>query len=147
MCIRKALLVGTDLGLLGYWTLSLIGIITVGAHDATLHTWNWSFVPLDLVAIILGLAWSFTPQHHQLSQPLQITALAFTHAAGLMAISFFAQQPAEWGPSWWLVNLWSGYAPILVPSPRRCTKITPIGRSFFGGAYRLVSIPRSNVAG
>ena len=112
MCIRKALLVGTDLGLLGYWTFSLIGVITVGAHDATLHTWNWSFVPLDLVAIILGLAWSFTPQRHQLSQPLQITALAFTHAAGLMAISFFAQQPAEWGLSWWLVNLWLMLLPI-----------------------------------
>jgi hypothetical protein len=43
--------------------------------------------------------------------PLFAAALALTHAAGLMAISFFVLWGA-WDVSWWLVNLWLVFMPI-----------------------------------
>lgn len=79
--------------------------------DEVLHAWNWSFVPLDVLAISAGLTWSLLPQQHRLSTPLFATALALTHAAGLMAVSFFALW-GSWDASWWLVNLWLVLMPI-----------------------------------
>lgn len=110
MSIEKSLLVVTDVGLLGYWVLSAVGVISVGG-DATLHAWNWSFLPLDLLAIALGLAWSLLPKNHPWNMSVLVAALALTHAAGLMAISFFAQW-GSWGPSWWVVNLWFMLLPM-----------------------------------
>lgn len=108
----KILLAGTDLGLLGYWILTIIGFISVG-KDPLLLAWNWSFVPLDALAITVGLVWSALPKQHRWSAPLLIIALVLTHAAGLMAISFFALW-GTWNLSWWLVNLWLMVMPLVM---------------------------------
>ena len=106
----KGLLVVTDLGLLAYWTLTAAGVISVGTGDVLL-AWNWSFLPLDLVAVTTGLTWSLLPIRHRGSTPLFLCALALTFSAGLLAISFFALW-GTWAPSWWLVNLWLTLMPV-----------------------------------
>jgi len=89
----KAFLIVTDLGLLAYWTLTAVGVISVGTGDVLL-AWNWSFLPLDLFAVSAGRSW------------------------GLLAVSFFALWGA-WALSWWLVNLWLMLMPIgLFLTPR-----------------------------
>ncbi len=110
MKTRRTFLVLTDLGLLGYWVLTALGIISVGEGD-WINAWNWSFLPLDLLAIAAGLTWSLLPQQHRWATPAYATALALTHAAGLMAISFFVLY-GTWDTSWWLVNLWLALMPI-----------------------------------
>ncbi|GAB08617.1 hypothetical protein GOARA_013_00610 [Gordonia araii NBRC 100433] len=110
MKTRKALLVITDIGLIVYWALTALGIISVG-NGEWINAWNWSFFPLDLLAIIAGLMWSLLPKKHRWATPMYATALAFTHAAGLMAISFFVLY-GTWDASWWLVNLWLALMPI-----------------------------------
>ena len=44
---------------------------------------------------------------------LVIAALALTHAAGLMAISFFALW-GTWDWSWWVVNVWLAVMPLIL---------------------------------
>jgi hypothetical protein len=106
----KPALVATDLGLLLYWILTAIGIVSVGG-DGQLKAWNWSFLPLDLLAIALGLVASCLPKRSPRSREVMAVALAFTHAAGLMALSFFVLW-GSWGFSWWAVNLWLAGLPI-----------------------------------
>ena len=108
--IPKILLVVTDVGLLSYWTLTALGLVSVGS-DAQLAAWNWSFLPLDLLAVAAGLAWSLLPRGHRWSHPVLAAALALTHAAGLMALSFFALWGA-WDWSWWAINLWLALMPV-----------------------------------
>lgn len=110
MKVRKSFLVATDLGLLAYGVLTALGVISVGKEDV-LVAWNWSFLPLDVLAIAAGLAWSLLPVKHPWATPMYATALALTHAAGLMAISFFVLW-GTWDASWWLVNLWLALMPI-----------------------------------
>lgn len=108
--IRKGILVATDLGLLAYWVLTALGIVSVGG-DPTLKAWNWSFLPLDLLAIAAGLVSSSLSRRKRIAVPLYAAALALTHAAGLMALSFFVLW-GTWDLSWWLVNLWLAGMPL-----------------------------------
>ena len=107
---RKAFLVVTDLGLLLYWILTATGTVSVGG-DVLLTAWNWSFLPLDLLAVAAGLVWSVLPKGHRWAAPMLAAALALTLAAGLMALSFFALW-GTWDASWWLVNLWLTLMPV-----------------------------------
>jgi hypothetical protein len=108
--IAKTLLVLTDLGLLAYWTLTALGVVSVGS-SSWLSAWNWSFLPLDLLAVAMGLTWSLLPHGHRWARPALAVALALTHAAGLMALSFFVLW-GTWDASWWLINLWLAIMPI-----------------------------------
>lgn len=107
---RKAFLVVTDIGLFIYWALTAVGVISVGEGE-WLKAWNWSFFPLDALALLAGLTWSLLPKDHQCATPMFAIALALTHAAGLMALSFFVLW-GTWDGSWWLVNLWLALMPI-----------------------------------
>lgn len=106
----KAVLVITDVGLIAYWALTAAGTVSVG-DDVFLEAWNWSFLPLDGLAIATGLAWSLLPARHRWAAPMLAAGLALTHAAGLMAVSFFLLW-GTWDPSWWLVNLWLTLMPV-----------------------------------
>ncbi|MDR6866423.1 peptidoglycan/LPS O-acetylase OafA/YrhL [Microbacterium resistens] len=116
--IRKGLMAVTDVGLIVYWVLTALGIVSVGG-DGMITAWNWSFLPLDAFAIAAGLAWSFLPRAHRWATPMLAIALALTHAAGLLALSFFVLW-GTWDASWWLVNLWLALMPVGVAlaSPR-----------------------------
>lgn len=118
--LRKTVFVITDVGLAVYWILTAAGVVSVGG-GSVLAAWNASFLPLDALAIAAGLIWSVLPADHRWATPLLAVALALTHAAGLMAISFFVLW-GQWDLSWWLVNLWLMTMPVVValgsPWPR-----------------------------
>lgn len=105
----------TDLLFLAYWSIS--GLAQIGwlhippawmyAHydDARVVAWNWSFAPLDLAFSALGLAAVAAARRGSgLWRPLALLSLAFTMAAGGMAISYWAIL-GEVTPSWFLPNL------------------------------------------
>ena len=94
---------GLPIGIAFTQGLQRLGAISVGTD--VLLVWNWSFLPLDLLAVTAGLTWSLLPTGHRWSTPLFLCALTLTFSAGLLAVSFFALWGA-WTLSWWLVNLW-----------------------------------------
>ena len=105
----------TDIGFLAYWSISalaLFGAISLppdwmygGFDDPRVVAWNWSFLSIDLPFSILGLAAVAAHRRARDSwRALAILSLAFTFAAGGMAISYWAIL-GEWDPFWFLSNL------------------------------------------
>lgn len=105
----------TDIGFLLYWAVSalaLVGLITLspewmygGYGDPQVFAWNWSFVSIDLPFSVLGLAAVAADRRGSLAwRPLAFLSLAFTFAAGIMAVSYWAIL-MEWNPTWFLPNL------------------------------------------
>jgi hypothetical protein len=95
----------TDLGFLGYWILTVAGLVSVGA-DPLLQAWNWSFVGLDLLAIGTGLVSVGLARRAPVpADGLMLISLTLTAAAGLMALSFYVVR-ADYDLQWWLPNLW-----------------------------------------
>jgi hypothetical protein len=95
----------TDLGFLGYWVLTVVGLVSVGA-DPLLQAWNWSFVALDLLAISTGLVSVWLASRAPVpADGLMVISLTLTAAAGLMALSFYVLR-ADYDVLWWLPNLW-----------------------------------------
>jgi hypothetical protein len=67
--------------------------------------WNWSFLPLDLAFSVLGFASVAAARRNlQIWRPLALLSLAFTMAAGGMAVSYWTLL-GEFEPSWFLPNL------------------------------------------
>jgi hypothetical protein len=108
--MTKPLLVVTDVGLIVYWLLTALGVISVGKGDV-LQAWNWSFLPLDLAAALTGLVWSLLPRTRPYRSTVLAVSLTLTHTAGLMAIAFFAQW-GTWDWTWWVPNLWLALLPL-----------------------------------
>jgi hypothetical protein len=117
----KALMLATDVGLLLYWGLtamSAFGVFHLPSDwmfadysNATIRSWNWSFLPLDIVLSISGLASLRLSRRDDLRwRPLAILSLAMTVCAGLMAISFWAIR-GDFSAAWWGCNL------FLMPYP------------------------------
>ena len=105
----------TDLLFLAYWSLSALaqaGIVHVPpawmyAHydQSQVVAWNWSFLPLDLAFSICGLASVACARRGRLIwRPLALLSLAFTMAAGGMAITYWSLL-GEFDPAWFLPNL------------------------------------------
>jgi hypothetical protein len=80
--------------------------------NATITSWNWSFLPLDVVLSIFGLASLRLSRLGDLRwRPLAILSLAMTVCAGLMAISFWAIR-GDFSVAWWGFNLFLMLYPI-----------------------------------
>jgi hypothetical protein len=80
--------------------------------NATITSWNWSFLPLDVVLSIFGLASLRLSRLGDLRwRPLAILSLAMTVCAGLMAISFWAIR-RDFSVAWWGFNLFLMLYPI-----------------------------------
>ena len=105
----------TDLGFLGYWTLSGLaqsGVIPIPRAWMYAHydqpmvvAWNWSFLPLDLAFSILGLsAVTSARRGSAIWRPLALMSLAFTLAAGGMAVAYWTIL-REFDVTWFLPNL------------------------------------------
>lgn len=111
----KASLLITDIGFLLYWSLTALvaaGLLQVPAEylfsdyeNPLVVAWNWSFMPLDVLLSVCGLA---AVALHRRNNPtwrgLAIVSLSLTFCAGLMAISFWAIR-GDFDPAWWSVNL------------------------------------------
>ena len=112
--LRLALLV-TDLAFLIYWTIGLASLAGLFALPASLmyadydnpivFAWNWSFLPLDLAFSATGLlAVAAARRGDPRWRSLALLSLAFTMAAGGMAVSFWMIRQ-EFNLSWFLPNL------------------------------------------
>jgi hypothetical protein len=105
----------TDLAFLIYWMMSGLaqsGVIHVPRAWMYAHydqpivvAWNWSFLPLDLAFSILGLsAVAAARRGSAIWRPLATLSLAFTLAAGGMAVAYWTIL-REFDLTWFLPNL------------------------------------------
>lgn len=111
----KALLTVTEISMLTYWvfaTLVLLDVINVPPewmysdyNNPVVVAWNWSFLPIDVMFALIGLAARFGALNGQRKHDLAIISLTLMCCAGLMAISFWLIRGA-FDPFWWAVNLW-----------------------------------------
>ena len=104
-----------DVLFIAYWTLAALiefGLVQVPRElmyadydQARVIAWNWSFLPIDLVFSVVGLA-AVTAARlgNAIWRPLAIISLTLTIAAGGMAISYWSIL-GEFDPSWFLPNL------------------------------------------
>ncbi|MEZ4241258.1 MAG: DUF5360 family protein [Myxococcota bacterium] len=114
-CTRLLFLV-TDLGMLTYWSVTALHALGVlhlppawlysDYADPVVTSWNWSFLPLDLLLSLSGLAAArLHARGHPGWRPLALASLGLTFCAGFMAVSFWAVR-CEFDPVWWGLNLW-----------------------------------------
>jgi Family of unknown function (DUF5360) len=101
----------TDLGFIVYWLITALHLIPAQYlfQDYTnpiLTAWNWSFLPLDLMVSISGLAtlWAYN-QKLELWRSTALISLALTFSSGLNAIAFWIIR-ADFDPTWWIPNLY-----------------------------------------
>lgn len=108
--IKRSMLV-TDLGFLAYWFATATRLIPP-YPSRILVDWNWSYLALDLVASLSGLA-ALVALRRGLphARTLIVVSLALTHAAGLTALNFWVLR-SEFDPMWWIPNLWLTLFPI-----------------------------------
>ncbi len=110
-----ALFLVIDLGFLAYWSVSALDLVPADwmfkdHQDPILDHWNWSFLPLDLVASATGM---FALRRARRDAPwhsLAIVSLALTWCAGLQAVSFWFLR-SDFDLAWWLPNLFLIAAP------------------------------------
>ena len=113
--IFKLLLTITEVGMIAYWIFATAVLLEIIQIDPALMysdyknpiivSWNWSFLPIDLLFAILGLVATYVPMNGQRQQFLSTISLSLMFCAGLMAIAFWAIQ-GSFDPTWWAVNLW-----------------------------------------
>lgn len=105
----------TDILFLAYWTLaSLMSFNLVSIPPSYMYAnyenplvvaWNWSFLGVDLAFSVLGLAAVYNARRgNPIWRPLALLSLAFTMAAGGMAINYWTLL-GEYNWSWYLPNL------------------------------------------
>jgi Family of unknown function (DUF5360) len=110
--LRISLLL-TDTGFILYWAVTALvamGAISVPAdwlfkdyHDANIVAWNWSFMPLDLLASATGIAAIWHSRRGESWRGVAIVSMTLTFCAGFMALSFWTFQ-RSFDLSWWLPN-------------------------------------------
>lgn len=113
--VTKLLLTVTEAGMLAYWlfaTMVALGSISVPPQwmysdytNPLVVSWNWSFLPIDVLFAVTGLTSRFAPLSPVRRNVLSVISLSLMFCAGLMAVSFWAIERA-FDPFWWGVNLW-----------------------------------------
>ena len=119
----RILLTTTELGMILYWvfaSLVALGLLEVSPElmyadhtNPVVVSWNWSFLPLDLLFASTGLAARYIQLNSQFAEKLSIVSLSLMFCAGLMAISFWAIEQF-YDPYWWGLNLWLMLLPVYV---------------------------------
>ncbi len=123
------LMLGTDVGFLVYWALISTHALPPSAmfsgyDEPAVAAWNWSFLPLDVLASLTGFA---ALRALRVGRPnaatLMAVSLALTAAAGGMALVYWAIR-CDVRPTWWLPNAYL----LLFPLPllvRMARTVTP----------------------
>lgn len=107
----------TDIGMIIYWSITYFKLIPAELlfKDYTnpiLVSWNWSFLPLDLLISLTGLSsLYFLKKNENLFEKLALLSLTFTFVSGLQAISYWAIQ-RDFDINWWIPNLYLLLYPI-----------------------------------
>ena len=119
----KACLLLTDIGFLTYWGVSalvLVGLLNIPGdwlfndyYNPIVFAWNWSFMPLDVILSLLGIAsLRLLARGNTQWKSLLLISMSLTFCAGLMAISFWAIR-LEFDVSWWAANLFLMIWPVI----------------------------------
>ena len=115
--LLKGFFLVTDIGMICYWTITYLKLIPAeylfkDYMNPLVVTWNWSFLPLDLLIPFTGLtSIYFMKENKVLSERIAIVSLALTSASGLQAISFWFIQ-SDFDMSWWIPNLYLLLYPV-----------------------------------
>ncbi|MFJ9694820.1 DUF5360 family protein [Kitasatospora sp. NPDC101183] len=119
MTLTKASMALTDLGFLVYWAVTVTALLPAeyayrDYDNPVLADWNYSFLPLDLLASLTGIAALLTGCRGRRAavRSLMLLSLALTSAAGLQAVAFWALR-GDFTPGWWAPNLFL----LLFPLP------------------------------
>jgi hypothetical protein len=111
----KTLLLITDILFLTYWAASLLHLLGVFQMPPSMMyadfdqprvlAWNWSFLPLDVLFSITGIAAvRLSTAGDPRWRPMAMISLCLTFVAGLMAIGYWTIL-GEFDPAWYLPNL------------------------------------------
>ncbi|MBS4100908.1 DUF5360 family protein [Tsukamurella paurometabola] len=119
MRAAKALLLAVDLALAAYWAAIVAGALPEqwrfrDYSNPVVQAWNWSFLPLDALAVGLGAAGLRLVRTRPAAGRIVLTAgCTLTFCAGLMAISFWAFA-GDLDLAWWGPNIALMAAPAIV---------------------------------
>lgn len=119
----KALFLITDIGFLAYWAVTALVAMRIfhipaellfkDYNDPLMVVWNWSFMPLDILASLSGLGAVWRYRRGLEWRGLALISMVLTFCAGFMAICFWAFQ-GSFDVSWWLPNLFLVLWPIVM---------------------------------
>ena len=110
MRAAKALLLLVDIALTAYWAAIIAGTIPEQwrFRDYTspvIQAWNWSFLPLDVLAVGFGAAGLRLVRTRPATGRIVLSiGCTLTFCAGLMAISFWALA-GDVDLAWWAPNI------------------------------------------
>lgn len=125
MKASKILLILTELALAAYWITVILGLIPPkwqfkDYNNPIIQAWNWSFLPLDLLAISITLTGlHLNKRGHRHGEILLTAGLTLTFTAGFMAISFWANY-GDYDLTWWLPNIALMLIPLTVLAQYSC---------------------------
>ncbi|EKQ52265.1 MULTISPECIES: YvaD family protein [unclassified Clostridium] len=111
MKILKNFFLVTDIGFVVYWFITLFHLIPEELlfkdyKNPILVSWNWSFIPLDLLISLTGfLSLYLYYRKNTLWKRLSIISLVLTFCSGLQAISFWSIR-YDFDFLWWIFNLY-----------------------------------------
>lgn len=96
-----------DLGFIAYWLLISMSVLPAavmfaGYEKPEVQAWNWSFLPLDILASITGILGNTTKNLDK--KTLLTISLVLTSVAGGMAVGYWAFL-GDLEISWWFPNL------------------------------------------
>jgi hypothetical protein len=105
----RALLLLTDLGFVIYWCITLLRVMPAAwlfkdYDNPILSAWNWSFLPIDLLASGAGLLAVANARRDKTWKPAALVSMTLTSASGLCAISFWVLR-RDFDLGWWAPNL------------------------------------------
>ncbi|AUN40824.1 Uncharacterised protein (plasmid) [Tsukamurella tyrosinosolvens] len=115
----KATLLAIDLALAAYWAAIIAGALPEqwrfrDYSNPVVQTWNWSFLPLDVLAVGLSAGGLQLMRTRPSTGRIVLTAgCALTFCAGLMAISFWALA-GDVDLLWWVPNVALMAVPAIV---------------------------------
>lgn len=129
------LMVAVDVGFLAYWLAIGLALFPpewmfADYADPQVVAWNWSFLPLDLVASATGLAAARALHRGRAgAEPLLATSLSLTATAGGMAIAYWSLL-GQFAPGWLAPNVFL----LLFPLPALIALVRGRGPSRSPGA-------------
>jgi Family of unknown function (DUF5360) len=125
---HKILLLVTDVGFILYWAITALvacGLLAVPPewlfkdyHNPDIVAWNWSFMPLDLLASLSGLIAVRRALRRQAWRNAALVSMTLTFCAGFMALSFWVVQ-GSFDVTWWVPNLFLMLWPPFMASKLR----------------------------
>lgn len=113
--LESVLLSSTEVGMLLYWVFASFVVLEIvkvppdimysNYENPTIVSWNWSFLSIDILFAITGLAGRFLVHDSHKKEILSTVSLTLMFCAGTMAISFWVIEQ-YYDLFWWGINLW-----------------------------------------